>query len=335
MKIKKEYIILVALIVALSLYLILRNPDRAHYRLPELPHFSAEDISSIEISKADKAFTLNKKDEQWYIAPKEYPADTNKIKSMTDVIEKLTLTALVSESENYERYDLTDDKKITVKAWTGDTLRREFEVGKAATTFRHTFVKLGGDHRVYHAQKYFRDTFDQTVDNLRDKNVLSFDKAEIAEIHITKADQSMVLQRREIPVEVSASEEMDSQTESATKGEPEIETVWQNADGEKVNPSKISNILSTLSNLHCTKYVDDSKKEDFKDPIYNIQLKGAQEYTLSIFEKIDENDSNYPALSSDNDYPFFLSQAQADNIMNSPEELVEEVKDSRDGGTGE
>ena len=38
---------------------------------------------------------------------------------MLDVIEELTLTALVSESKNYVRYDLSHDEKITVKAWKG------------------------------------------------------------------------------------------------------------------------------------------------------------------------------------------------------------------------
>jgi hypothetical protein len=37
MKIKKEYSILLAVIIALSLYLTLRNPDRTQYQLPEVP----------------------------------------------------------------------------------------------------------------------------------------------------------------------------------------------------------------------------------------------------------------------------------------------------------
>ena len=34
MKIRKEYIILIVVIVALSLYLFLRKQDRAHYKVP-------------------------------------------------------------------------------------------------------------------------------------------------------------------------------------------------------------------------------------------------------------------------------------------------------------
>ncbi len=47
MKIKKEYVILVTVILALSLYLILRNPDRTLYQLPKVPDISKTNISKI------------------------------------------------------------------------------------------------------------------------------------------------------------------------------------------------------------------------------------------------------------------------------------------------
>ncbi len=130
MKIKKEYALLVTIIVALSVYLFLRNPDRTHYELPTLAEIVATDISKIEISKPDTSIVLNKKDNKWHIAPQGYPANTEKVKNMLDIIEKLTVTALVSESKSFSRYNLEDNKKIAVRAWKGDKLRREFEVAR-------------------------------------------------------------------------------------------------------------------------------------------------------------------------------------------------------------
>lgn len=319
MKIKKEYSILLAVIIALSLYLTLRNPDRTQYQLPEVPEVDRKDISKIEIAKPDISIVLNKQGGSWHIAPQAYSADTDKVKNMLDVIEKLTLTALVSESKNYDRYNLNDNEKIVVKAWKEDTLRREFEVGKAATSYRHTFVKLAGDDRVYHARGNFRDKFDQTVDNLRDKTVLSFDQTEIREIRITKGEQLMVFGRKQVPVEVTAGKEAEVRSPPS----PKAETVWQTAEGKKGDESKLSRLLTTLSNLRCEKYIDDRKKEDFTNPIYALQLKGLQEYTLSIFAKTDKSDKNYPAVSSANDYPFLLSDRQADDIMSNPDEMLQ------------
>lgn len=324
MKLKKEYGILIAVILALLLYLILRNPDRTHYTLPKIPEVSKTDISKIEISKGDTPIVLNKKDNRWYIAPQEFQADIDKVKNMIDTIEKLTLTALVSESKNYDRYDLTDDKKITVRVWSGERLEREFEVGKAATSYRHTFVKLAGDDRVYHARENFRGTFDQTADNLRDKTVLSFEKTDIQEIRITKGAQSMVFAKAQIPVQVTATPEDDTKTPPSLK----TKTIWKNAKGKEGDESKLNQLLSTLSNLHCEKYIDEQKKEEFTKPIYTIQLNGTQEYSLFLFANKEKDAKSYPAISSRNDYPFLLRERQGDSIMKSPEVLLKRQEKS-------
>jgi hypothetical protein len=209
MKVKKEYIILGVLIAALSAYLLFRNPDKTHYELPTIPEMDVADISKIEISKEGTSLVLNKKDDKWHIAPEGYLADTTKVEGMLNGMESLTLTALVSESESYARYDLDDDDKITVKAWEGNTLKRNFDIGKPASSFQHTLVKLSGDDRVYHGRGNFRNQFDQRVDDLRDKLVLAFDEKDIQEISISKGEESVALKRGEVPVEVKIDEEDD------------------------------------------------------------------------------------------------------------------------------
>ncbi len=315
---KKEYVILAVIILALSVYLILRNPDRTHYELPTVPVI-AGDISKIEISKVDSSISLNKEDDTWHIAPKGYPADGSKVENMLDVIKDVTLTAMVSESKNYTRYDLNDENKITVKAWAGDKLGREFELGKAATSYRHTFVKLADDHRVYHAQGNFRSKFDQTVDNLQDKKVLSFDGSEIQEIRVTKGKQEIALSRTQVPADVAPAKKAEAESPASEKKE---QPVWQTADGKKADQAKLSQLLRSLSSLRCEKYVDDRKKEDFTDPIFTIELRGTEEYTLSIFAKTDKDAKDYPAVSSANDYPFLLSESKADDLMKKPDEIL-------------
>jgi hypothetical protein len=102
---------------------------------------------------------------------------------------------------------------------------------------------------------------------------------------------------------------------------PKAGTVWRTADGKEGDKSKLDRLLVTLSNLRCEKYIDDQKKEDFTSPVWNIKLKGAEEYTLSIFDKISKGDS-YPAVSSGSDYPFLLPDWQADNWMKGPQEII-------------
>ncbi len=318
MKIKKEYIILVVVILALSLYLFLRRQDRTHYKVPKVPPIDQSNISKIEISKKGTAMILLRKDNIWRIAPKGYPADAGKVKSMLDAIETLSLTTLVSESKNYSRYDLDNGKKLTVRAWIGDTLKREFAIGKVASSSRHTFVQVAGDHRVYHGGGNFRGIFDQTADNIRDKTVLKFEKAEIQEIQVNKGGESVVFGRRQVPVEIR----VDQDTEASSPPASKTETLWESAEGQRADEAKLNRLLTALSNLRCEKYVDDRKREDLTDPIYTVQLKGARDYLLSIFGKTDRHAKTYLAISSESDYPFLLRESQANDIMKHPNEML-------------
>ena len=55
MKLKKEYVALGVVIVALVLYLVLHKTNREQYQLPVLPEVAAKDINRIEIKQADEA----------------------------------------------------------------------------------------------------------------------------------------------------------------------------------------------------------------------------------------------------------------------------------------
>ncbi|MCK5485903.1 MAG: hypothetical protein KAI86_06800, partial [Desulfobacterales bacterium] len=113
MKAKKEYIILILIIVGLSVYLFMRSSDRTFYELPKIAGLEQDQITKIEISKGGDSIVLNKKDNKWHLEPHGYLADTNTVKDMLNVLGAFTLTTLVSESKDYVRYDLNAEKRIT------------------------------------------------------------------------------------------------------------------------------------------------------------------------------------------------------------------------------
>jgi uncharacterized protein DUF4340 len=319
MKLKKEYFILAAILVALILYLALHRSNRTHYQLPELSEVSGKHISKLEITTAGNSIIFNQKDNTWNIEPKGYRADPTKVKNILNVIEKLKLTALVSESKNYVRYDLRNDKNIHVKAWQGETLLRKFDIGKAAPTFKHTFVKLPDDPNVYHARGDFRRNFDRPVDDFRDKTVLSFAQNTIQGIELTLEKKTTSLSRKETPE--TFPEKKDDPAAKAAK-ELKTKTVWEDTKGHEVAPSKISSLLSFLNSLECERYLDDLKKEDLKNPIYTVALSGEKEYSLLVFSKKDNNAKNYSAISSENESPFSLSDTQVDTIKSKLGEIL-------------
>jgi hypothetical protein len=323
MKVKKEYIILILIIVGLSAYLFMRSSDRTFYELPKIAGLEQDQITKIEISKGDDSIVLNKKDNKWHLEPHGYLADANKVKNMLNVLGAFTLTTLVSESKDYVRYDLNAEKRITVKAWQQEALKRNFDIGKSASSFRHTFVRIDGDSRVFHARDNFRGKFELTSDNLRDKNVLSFKSTDIREIQIAKDKTSLKLVRSQVPV-TPQQEKSDNAPQVAVKFE------WQSSDGTKGNGPNLNRLLTTLSNLNCADYINDRSKETFSAPIYAVKLKGGQDYQLDIFAKLQKDDENYPAVSSASDYPFFLSDSQVQQIMKDPSEFVEKKKKAED-----
>jgi hypothetical protein len=322
MKMKKEYIILAAIIIGLSLYLTIHKSDKIHYTIPEMATVPQKDITKIEISKKNESITLTRRDDKWVIGPNAYPADSGKINKILDILDDLSLTALVSESKNYVRYDLGEDQRIHVRAFGGDAIKREFDIGKAAPSFRHTFVKIGKDPKVYHALENFRSYFEQSVDSLRDKAVLSFDRNEIQEIAITKENQSLAFSKKQMPVE--GKPDKDSKKEEKSL-QPETKTIWQDSEGKTVEESKINSLLSFLSDLKCKRYLTGGK-EDFKEPIYTVHLRGIEEQSLSIFKKETDESQEYPSISSWNPYAFVLENSRAENIMSVFEKKADTSK---------
>ncbi len=330
MKLKKEYLILILIIAALSAYLLMRSADRTHYQLPELSGLKKSDISKIEITKDGQSIMLKKMDNRWHLDPAGYLADENKVNAMLNVFEELTLTALVSEAKDYNRYDLNAEKKIGVKAWLNDTLLRNFDIGKAASSFRHTFVRLNGDSRVYHARDNFRSKFDFTVDSLRDKTVLSFKATEIREMEISKDPAVVKLARSEVPAGPAVSQPEKADTAPAAAA---IKFEWHSSDGQKGNEQRLNRLLTTLGDLKCAEYINDRGKDEFSAPIYAVKLTGAREHSLDIFAPLQKEDKNYPAISSGSDYPFFLTDSQVQQIMLNPAEMIKKTESDEKGPT--
>lgn len=315
MKLKKEYFLLGAVIIGLCAYLVFKKTDRTLYQLPELSEVSKDEISKLQIRTADSTIDMKKKGEAWVIGPKEYPADADRVKDMLDAIASLKLTTLISESKNYIRYDLNKAKKLAVKALSGDTVLREFEIGKTASTYQHTFVKLAGDPNVYHARGYFRIKFDNTLDEFRNQTVLTFQKEEIREVKIVNGKDKFIIAGKEV-----SEKKTENKAEKKSPDAPLKKMVWETVSGKPVDGVKLNRMVSSLSDLECDSYIEDAVKADFKDPVFSVTLKGKKDYTLSVFPMLKADDEYYPAISSESPYVFLLTDSQVDSFKKTVEE---------------
>jgi len=316
MKVKKEYVILTIVIIGLSLYLFTRSKDRTHFELPDLDPVDAKAIDRLAFQKGDAVVELVRKDDSWFVGEKAYRADSIKARNMVQATADFKITALVSESGNYDRYDLTDDKKTAVRAYAGTAILRNFDIGRGAPTNRHSFVRLDGDPKVYHARGNIHETFDATVDELRDETVLEIEQTEVKALGIDKAGRRLTITKKETPV----------QKESGAKetGAPKPSQQWQDQDGNAVDLAAVTSLLKEFKQLKCSDYMADDAKPTLKDPIWTITFTTAdQQRRLSVFALPNDEAIEHPAVSSGSDYAFFLTKSRVEGIGMQLDKLLD------------
>ncbi|MBN1165226.1 MAG: DUF4340 domain-containing protein [Candidatus Krumholzibacteriota bacterium] len=312
MKVKKEYILISLIIITLSLYLIFKNSDRTHYDLPRLDPVDRTAVTRMVVTSQTGGFTLERQDEIWRILPQGYPADQSQVDKMLDAAADFVLTTLVSESRNYVPYDLTEEKKIKVEIFGGDKMLQKYYIGKPASTHRHTYVLLEDRPGVYQARGNIRTTFDVEVARLRNKDVVTLNKDEVLGLVLASGEESLKLQKLEAPPVPPVESEEGSAPVQPQSG-------WQTEDGRDADEQVVNRILNSLANLKCDGYIEDKTKEDFSAPIFTLSVFGEGEVTLSIFEMENEK---YPAISSQNDYPFYLPKWRAEQLIKKPDEVL-------------
>lgn len=317
MKVKKEYLLLILIIGVLSIYLLVQKANHQDADVPKLAPLDDSTISRIVIAKSDKTIELSKADERWLIQPNDYPADATKVKNMINAVANLTATALVSEAGIYERYGLDAAKRITIKVFNGKELQREFSIGREAPTFQHTFVMLADNPNVYHARGNLTGTFNQTIDGLRDKKILTFDKARISGIDIRKGDKSRTLAKKEIVPE----QKSDDQADKSTSAQPTIE--WSDTDGQAVEAKTVDSLLNTMSGLMCDQFMADDAKATLAGAAWTLTFNTGQEsYTISVFDKDEQTPPKYRASASTSQFAFLLAESRVQNIEKTIDSLL-------------
>ncbi len=311
---KKEYIILLVLIVLLSGYLFFHKENKDHYDLPEIQAIEPAKISSIVIQKGDQTIRFDHKDNTWTLTDKHYPADMSLVEAMLDAIKTFKLTALVSREADVNRYELDKDNRIQVSVLQGEEPRFEFSMGKAAPTFNHTFVMVGKNKNIYYARGNFRDDFDKDVQALRDKKVFEVHTAAVQAIRVVKGEKSRALTAQEAPRMEKDKGEKD-QDDKPVKS-------WKSADGKSEDPKTVESLLSTFSFLTCSRYADDKQKNDFQavGPEYTIKINTHKELVLNLY-KIKDSEEFY-GISSTNEFVFILSKFDAGQLTDSMDRFL-------------
>lgn len=314
MKVKKEYILLALLIISSVGYLVMQKTDRVHYTLPALEALDAEAISGIEILREGAVTKLTRHDASWRISPQNWRADQTRVSEMVGALAKLTVTELVSESKDYDRYQLDEGRKAVIRAYAGAEVRREFSIGKAAPTYNHTYVALPGDERVYLAGGDLPRLFAVQPSEFRDMLVLSLSPRDIERIEIRHRGKVSTIAKSEVPPGDAVREAADDRAKVYT---------WKNGRGGTVEKADVDTFLAGLATVYCGEYLDDALKAGLSDPETVIVMSaagGSTEHRLSIFPK---TEGGAPALSSLSESPFVMPEYKMEEMEKSLNKILE------------
>jgi hypothetical protein len=302
---KKEYLILIVVIIFAGSYLLLHKENRDNYKLPEIEDINTSKLTGIIIKSSNGNIKFIKKGENWILTDKEFPADSSSVQDMFDTLKTFKLTALVSQKKDLQRYELDEKKHVHVKLLENSKTIFEFTIGKPAPSFNHTFVMLANDKNIYHANGSFRGDFNQSLDDFRDKKILEFHEESIKQYSIEKDGKSKTL--------ISKEEKSEEKENNIT---------WSSEDGTSVDKEAVSDLLSNISFLECEKYPNTPDKNSLKNKksLCRIQLENKNTIELTLY-KNDKQD-NIIGISSMNDYLFSLSESDGSRIVENIEKLL-------------
>ena len=322
MKEKKEFFILGGIVVFLGALIIVLNANQGvHFKIPALEKIEKKAIVKVELKQPDNSLTLLRESGRWYVGPKKYAADPDAVNDILKNIVELEPTDLVSKAKGYFRFKLDPTERIAVKAYNedGDALRH-FYVGKAASSYQHTFIRLGDDAKgyVYTARGNFRTDFDKSVADLRDNVIFRVgDPKKVQSVTVRQGGRKLVMnavQEKKAPETAG-----DGEKQTVT---PETVTVWKNSGGKKLKKSKITGLLDRIKKLKCKSFFPDDQKPSGK-PIYTVVVNDGKPSTLMIYAK-KKDDDHYPAASSQTAYAFKIAKSTAEKIMEKPADFLSE-----------
>jgi len=195
--------LITAMVVLLLLMAALYWSNR-HPKSPETTEASAEvapkilslkqdDISKIDLKKKDAdEIVLAKNNGQWQItAPKPLGADQSTVSSMLSTLSSLNSDRLVEEkATNLGPYGLADAPFAAIIT-EKDNKSQKLLLGDKTPSDNAVYAKLDGDPRVFTIATYEKNNIDKSVNDLRDKRLITANQDKISKVELMAKKQDI------------------------------------------------------------------------------------------------------------------------------------------------
>ncbi len=272
MKYKTTLIIFVVFAVLLAFVLIFENISKGKKEGEEkLVDLSSDDVQKINLKKEDETLIFEKNEAgEWLITkPLKAKADKYEVDRLADDFSDLPIQRVVEEEpEDLEKYKIPQ-KEITL--WYKE--RKEpvkVLIGMENPLDNHLFARRENEKRVVLLSSSLKSLMEKSLFEFRQKDVFHFETDEVKNVKLKAKDVEW------------AAEKMEK------------EWFFRKPFEALAMESKISGILSSLSNLKAKEFISEDKQADeakeygLDEPEYEITLNmpsSNQQVTFALTKK--------------------------------------------------
>ena len=161
---------------------------------PKLISINSSEITKIDLKKKDGTETvLERKGEgNWALtAPKAYPADQDSANSLATTAGAVISDRVVEDkASNLGTYGL-QSPSLEADVTKKDGKVSKLLIGDDTPTNSGSYAMVQGDPRVFTVASYVKSGLDKSVNDLRDKRLLTFDQDKVSRVELDAKKQSI------------------------------------------------------------------------------------------------------------------------------------------------
>lgn len=262
-----------------------------------------KDVTAIEIISPSGTNRIACEDGKWFLGESRYPVSENRAGEFVKALKEIKVLGKASSSSDMDRYGLNEGALIQVKAYCVEELARSVSVGKNTTTGNQCYIMLDGKSDILLAQGALATTFSSSADDIRSKSVYKISDADVA-------GASVVFDSTNYAVVKNVSGE----------GELTVATWSLSGSDEKVDSSKVSAWIKSISNLLVDSWKEDSFVPDEASVKCAVTLKiSDKEIVVKIYSAKDEE--QMLASCSESKWAFMIPKYAGERFFKDLSEL--------------
>lgn len=157
----------------------------------------ADDIEAVEVTTTDErtARLENRKGIWRVVEPVDFPADEVAADAIASTLSKLTSEGVIDDPQPFATYGLGEDApRVRFEA---DGATRTLVLGKKTPVGSNSYVASEGDPRVFMVPTWRLNSLRKSLDELRDRRILRFDRSRVERIAVGWPDNAVVLEKRD------------------------------------------------------------------------------------------------------------------------------------------